>query len=229
MQPGSIWEQSGQIFKDDCIYSVNGISLNGISHPQALQILKQCSTNAKIVLFRDKSKDNKLLEEVVSTTAARVKLPSTFPHKQGQSDPLPGTIANEIKYGQVRPTLHRRTTNNSSLINIPVLNGDDNNSKESSPAISKRNRQSSHTRSLSVPARSDGDESSGDNSSNPGTPAPLPKIHAVNKRSNVGAFVIEYEKFFKGLGVDVMMDELGVCYITNILQTGVIGNDDRIR
>lgn len=221
---------------------MNGISLNGISHPQALQILKQCSTHAKIVLFRPKSKDQELLSEIHSSeeshrrqSSASSSPPSSFQQKQKQQNPLPGTT---------RPTLHRRTTANSSLLSIPILNPDDNEespsssgsrrdsssdiSKQETPTTTNRNRLSFSRHSLSIPSRSDGDESSGD-SSNPATPAPLPKVHAVNKRSSVGAFVIEYEKLFKGLGVEVMMDELGVCYITDISPRGVIGNDDRIR
>lgn len=86
--------------------------------------------------------------------------------------------------------------------------------------------------SLAVPVvhnGGDADGESSDNSSNPNTPSVLPKCYAVNERSNVGAFMLKKEKTFKALGIDVMIDELGLCHVTDILPHGMFCDDDRIR
>lgn len=211
----------GQLFCGDCIYSVNGIAFKNINHAQALQILKQCRTQAKFVLLRSKSWQMEDEEELAPTQQRRKS--NKFDSKakmstKSHNETLPGTIANDDKSHLIRPTMHRRTTESSSMVSIPrIADG----LSSSSPLAT--------TMSLAVPIQNDGDGESSDNSSNPNTPSILPKCHAVNRRSNVGAFMLRKEKTFKTLGIDVMIDEFGLCHVTDILPHGMFAGDDRIR
>lgn len=177
-------------------------------------------------MFRHKYKDEELLSQskIAETTSKSIKS-STSSALASRHDTLPGTMINETKHKQVRPTLHRRTTDNSSLLCIPILNDQ---TIEQSIVTEKNTGTDSSRHSLTIPSKNAAEESS-DNSSNPPSPAILPTLHAINKRSSSGAFLIEYEKLFKGLGLEVMIDELGVCYITEISSRGIIGEDDRVR
>ena len=199
---------------------------------------------AKFVILRHKSKTEDVVRNLTNYSAgSHGNTPTragTDPSKSGQikkthkqlkqrkaSDALPGTIANELKSHLVRPTLHRRTTENSSLNSIPTL----------SPSLSSSLPQNQElaqkqSRLLTVPTaqRSDDDDSS-NYSSDPGTPKSihLPKCFAVNERSTVGAFLITKEKSFKSLGLDVMVDELGLCHVTDVSRHGMFADDKRIR
>eukprot|EP00111_Clytia_hemisphaerica_P000659 TCONS_00001945-protein len=208
------------LLRNDAIFSVNGISFKHINHAQALQILKQCEHLVKLVILREKDTTAETKNDHVTPPRhiekkVRLKSPKT-------NDALPGTIVNELKSHLIRPTLHRRTTENSSLVSIPQLTG---NGHKSSPVLNQR--KASVKKNLAVPNRSDEDSSS--LSSNPNTPSSLPKCYAVNERTNVGAFMVKKEKTYKVLGLDVMMDELGLCHVTEISKHGMFANDNRIR
>ena len=206
--------------RNDAIFSVNGISFKHINHAQALQILKQCEHLVKFVILREKDTVTETTNEHMTSQRStekkfKLKSPKT-------NDALPGTIVNELKSHLIRPTLHRRTTENSSLVSIPKLQDSTN---KTSPVLNQR--KASVKKSLAVPNRSDEDSSS--LSSNPNTPSTLPKCYAVNERTNMGAFMIKKEKTYKALGLDVMMDELGLCHVTEISKHGMFANDLRIR
>lgn len=174
--------------------------------------------------------NNVVSATIASSKSGRTKKTQKQLKQPKATDALPGTIANELKSHLVRPTLHRRTTENSSLNSIPTL----------SPSLSSsapQNQELSQKQSsllLTVPAAatqwSEGDDSS-NYSSDPGTPksADLPKCYAVNERTTVGAFLITKEKSFKSLGLDVMVDELGLCHVTDVSKHGMFAGDKCIR
>ncbi|XP_065669712.1 uncharacterized protein LOC100198221 isoform X2 [Hydra vulgaris] len=57
----------------------------------------------------------------------------------------------------------------------------------------------------------------------------LPECISVNSRPTAGPFLIECNKTFKCLGLDVMVDENGDCVITNINPAGILAKNDLIR
>ena len=215
--PDSATEKNNQIFAGDCIYSVNGIMMNNMSHPQALQILKQCGSNVKIILFREKSKDKELLEQ----SSPHIENSRKHSHTTQRFNGLPGSVTTDARHMVKRPPFIRKVTSGLSGLSIPQI-GD--NVTETGNENNSIRKDSQNT--LFPPSRSD-DES--EVSSIRSSVKSIPKCIALNKRINSGPFMIEYEKMFKGLGIQVMMDKDGECYITDVSPNGLLGKDNKIR
>ncbi|XP_057312671.1 uncharacterized protein LOC130654151 isoform X2 [Hydractinia symbiolongicarpus] len=237
--PGSIAEGSGLISPGDCIYSLNGIIMSNMTHPQALQALKHCGKLAKLVIFRKKTTENELQRTPHNRhVSSNVK---TSPSKQNG---IPGCIANEA-VTPVRPPYRRRITADSTISNgsIPLLKDDDGESDVvkrdddgfsdvKNPLLSdvKLSRKTNNKNSqVTIPTFDDDNDSVISANPSNNVSKNLPKCVAVNKRSSLGAFMIEYDKVYKGLGIDVMLDEVGECYITGVMSNGLVGADNRIR
>ena len=189
---------------------------------------------------KSRSKSSKHISTSESATSTSHSKNKLKPPKAG--DALPGTIAKELKSHLVRPTLHRRTTENSSLNSIPTLvspsspslNAKEPSSGRDNPTKAYHHNLQQSQNNLFVPTNrynNDDDDSNSNVSSDPSTPpaALLPKCYAVNERSNVGAFSITKEKTFKSLGIDVMVDEMGMCHVTDVSKYGMFADDNRIR
>lgn len=209
------------------------------THPQALQALKHCGKLAKLVIFRKKTTESEL-----QRTPHNSHVSSNIKTNTSKQNGIPGCIANEA-VTPVRPPYRRRITAGSTISNgsIPLLKDDDGESDVvkrdddgfsdvKNPLLSDvklRRKTNNKNSQVTIPTFDDDNESviSVNPSNNVSTN--LPKCVAVNKRSSLGPFMIEYDKVYKGLGIDVMLDEVGECYITDVMSNSLVGADNRIR
>ncbi|XP_065060168.1 uncharacterized protein LOC135687522 isoform X2 [Rhopilema esculentum] len=74
----------------------------------------------------------------------------------------------------------------------------------------------------------DEDESDLDEVSRPGSSLNA-SLLTYGQRSEIQAFVIEYQRMFKGLGIKVMLDEEEEVMITEVSPSGLVGKDGNIR
>ncbi len=137
--PGSVCEADERIQTGDYIYSVNGTSMKDISHPSALQILKHSGALVKIVILRDKEKDQLLEQEKKSKEArlasghAQLANGPTRPalsKRESRDALIPGSTGSETRLNpsyKHPPPLMRHSTidsissENASSLGIPHL------------------------------------------------------------------------------------------------------------
>ena len=196
--------------------------MNGISHPQALQILKQCGSNAKLILFREKSKDNEILEQLPPNMEAQNMSRETT-HR---CNALPGSIGTDSRQVVTRPPFRRKVTSGSGFSGLSIPQLEDEHTATSYDINLMQEQDKSLNNQLNIHPRSD-DES--ERSSNRSIAAVTPKYIAVNERTDAGPFMIEIEKMFKSLGLQVMMDEVGECYISDISPNGLVAKCGQFR
>ena len=54
-------------------------------------------------------------------------------------------------------------------------------------------------------------------------------LNSLVEETNEGTVLVEYELLIKGLGISVMMDEHGDCYVTDVSPNGMVATDDKIK
>ena len=54
-------------------------------------------------------------------------------------------------------------------------------------------------------------------------------LNSLVEETNDGAVLVEYERLIKGLGISVMMDEHGDCYVTEVSPNGMVATDGKIK
>ena len=193
--PGTAAANNGNVFCGDYIFAVNGVKLYKMSHPQAIHILKKCTTKCKLIVFR----------EIKENPSKRRKQQKAKHDDDGELkiDIIPGAIPeNNVQL-------------NTNQMGNKVF-------QSKFPAETEHPNDDKEELNLSEETEDDTDQQdSFDNA--------IPQCISTNKRTQLGPFMIEHDKKNKLLGIDVMMDQLGQCIITDILPNGSVVNDKRIR
>lgn len=111
--PGTAAANNGKIFCGDCIFSLNGIKLSNMSHPQAIHLLKKCTNKGKLIVFREK-------KDPLSKQISKNKKDNDL-----QADILPGTISDTNFEKEKQLLLHEKLFKSKFFEKSPIRNESD--------------------------------------------------------------------------------------------------------